>query len=89
MILKISSCASNVNLVDSCARAVTMEEAKKSPNQETVLGNRGPLEALNDTKLKLNSCSFGIFQNLQMSPIPQTSFLVWAFFLPFLTANLL
>ena len=26
----------------------------KSPNQETALGNRGPLEALNDTKLILN-----------------------------------
>ena len=54
MILKISSCASNVNLVDSCARAVTMEEAKKSPNQETVLGNRGHLKVLNDTKLFIN-----------------------------------
>ena len=27
---------------------------KKGPNQETGLGNRGPLEALNDTKLILN-----------------------------------
>ena len=43
MILKISSCASHVNLVDSCARAVTLEEAEKSSNQETVLGNRGHL----------------------------------------------
>ena len=29
---------------------------------------------------------FGIIQNLSISPIPQTSFLVWTF-LPFLTAN--
>ena len=27
---------------------------KKSPNQETALGNRGPLVALNDRKLILN-----------------------------------
>ena len=55
MILKKkSSCASNVNLVDSCAKAVTLEEAEKSPNQETVLGNRGHLKVLNDTKLFIN-----------------------------------
>ena len=33
---------------------VCCKEWKKSPNQETGLGNRGPLEALNDTKLILN-----------------------------------
>ena len=30
------------------------EKAKKSPNQETDLGNMGPLEDLNDTKLVLS-----------------------------------
>ena len=30
---------------------------------------------------------FGVIQNLQMSPIAQTSFLVGTFLLPFLTAN--
>ena len=31
-----------------------VRNSKKSPNQETGLGNRGPLEALNDIKLILN-----------------------------------
>ena len=66
-----------------------VRNSKKSPNQETVLGDRRHLEALNDTQLILNeygghSCSFrvnlGIIQNLQMSPISHTSFLVGTFF---------
>ena len=31
-----------------------LEAAKKSPNQETGLGNRGHLKVLNDAKLILN-----------------------------------
>ena len=51
---------------------------KKSPNQETGLGNRGRLKVLNDTKLFLNEYELpplifkdqlGISQNLQTSPI--------------------
>jgi hypothetical protein len=33
---------------------VCCKNRQKSPNQETGLGHRGPLEALNDTKLTLN-----------------------------------
>ena len=33
---------------------VCCKKRQKSPNQETGLGNRGPLEILNDTKLILN-----------------------------------
>ena len=33
---------------------VCYKKWQKSSNQETGLGNRGPLEALNDTKLILN-----------------------------------
>ena len=31
-----------------------LEAAKKSPNQETGLGNRGHLKVMNDTKFDLN-----------------------------------
>ena len=51
--------------------------AKKSPGQETDLGNRGRLKVLNDTKLVLNyleskhcpvlKTQFGIIQTLQTS----------------------
>ena len=46
-----------------------VRSCKKSSNQEIGLGNRGHLKALNDTKI-----------GLQMSPIPQISFLVGNFF---------
>ena len=39
-----------------CTKAVLQQElAKKSPCQDTCLGNRGPKEALNDIKLILNN----------------------------------
>ena len=50
------------------------------------LVNMGRLKVLNDTKLSRMSMSrskrhqFGIIQNLQTSPIIQTSFLVGTFF---------
>ena len=63
--------------------------AKKSPPQDTGLGNRDPLKALNDTKLILHdvgghSCSFrtnlrSIIQNLQTFHIPKASFLIGTF----------
>ena len=37
----------------SSRAGVLKETAKKIPNQETGLGNRGPLEALNDKKMGL------------------------------------
>ena len=57
--------------------------------QGTGLGNRRRLKVLNDTKLRKGSLiliddKFGIIQNLQTSPIPQTSFLHWTFFDRFL-----
>ena len=67
-----------------------LRSGKISPNQENGLGNRGQLKVLNDTKLilkgylwgplKLIQDQFGIIQNLQSSPIPQTIFLVGIFF---------
>ena len=54
------------------------KKRQKSPNQETGLGNRGRMNALNNTKLilEVTHAHLGIIQNLQTSPIPQTSFLV-------------
>ena len=46
------------------------ETAKKSPNQETVLGNRGPLEVLNDTKLILNAHFEPIWYHSEPSDVP-------------------
>ena len=67
--------------------------ANKSHNQETGLGNRGPLEALNDIKLILNDKSTGRGTHAHLGPIwclletsdipysiPQTSFLVGTIF---------
>ena len=56
------------------------KKQQKSPNQETVLGNRKHLKVLFDTNWSYMSRSdqFGIIQSL--SPIPQTSFLVGTFF---------
>ena len=45
---------------------------------------RGCLKVLNDTESILNDFKGGIIQNLQMSPIPQTSFLAGTFFGRFL-----
>ena len=65
---------------------LTVRKAKKSPNQETGLGNRGRLKVLNVTKLilkdelELIQDQFGIIQSLQTFPIPQTSFVVGTFF---------
>ena len=58
------------------------KKRQKSPNQETGLGNRGRMNALNNTKLilEVTHAHLGIIQNLQTSPIPQTSFLVGTFF---------
>ena len=62
------------------------KQQKKSPNQETGVGNRGLLEALNDTKLILNDLRGSLILTkdqlgiIKMSPIPQTSFLVETFF---------
>ena len=54
-----------------------MRNGKESPNQKTGLGNRGPLEAINDPKVVVNEevvnhAKLGIILNLQISPIPQT-----------------
>ena len=42
-----------VILEQSTKAGFAVRNGKKSPNQETGLGNKGPLEALNDTKLIL------------------------------------
>ena len=71
--------------------------AKKSPNQETGLGNRGPLEALNDTKLVLNKHDWpfnqlgSIWYDSEPSDVPYSpnQFLGWDFFFTALTARLL
>ena len=39
---------------DVKTRAVCYKKRQKSPNEETGFGNRGPQEALSDTKLILN-----------------------------------
>ena len=39
----------------------TIRNRKKSPNQETGLGNRGHLKVMNDTKLVLNVSSLRLF----------------------------
>ena len=72
-----------IYLLTSCPLAV--RNVKKSPGQETGLGNRGRLKVLNDTKLVSMSDLLiifdqsGIIHNNQTSPIPQTSFLPWTF----------
>ena len=55
--------AEEIHSGESVLEPVCCKKRQKSPNQETGLGNRGPLEILNDTKLILNgegghSCSF-------------------------------
>ena len=75
---------------------VCCKKQQKSPNQETGLENRGPLEALNNTKMILNDegghlCPFmtklvPIIQNLQMSLFPKPD--IWlGLFCQFITAN--
>ena len=66
---------------------LAVRSGKKSPNQETGLGNRGCLKVLNDIKFVLNEHEsliiqdqFGIIQSIQSFPIFQTSFLVGTFF---------
>ena len=61
-----------------------MKWQKKSPNQETGLVNRGPLEALNDTKLVLNSGSLGGSTELEPTQMEMFNFrwLNWAQYLP-------
>ena len=78
----------NRKIVECVNQSSVVRNGKKSPEQKTGLGNRGRLTVLNDTKLVLNGMSdpliiqdqFGIIQNLQASPIPQTRFLLWTFF---------
>ena len=62
---------------DTSSRAVLVQEAAKKV-QGKKLGNLRRLKVLHDRKLILND--IGIIQNLQMPPIPQTSFLPWTFF---------
>ena len=47
--LTLSPCLMRIQLEPVCLR-----NGKKSPNQETGLGNRGHMKVLNDTKLVLN-----------------------------------
>ena len=48
-------CSVGSNLVfGNKIEPVCCKKRQKSPNEETGLGNRGPLEALNHTKLILN-----------------------------------
>ena len=62
--------------------------AKKSPNKETGFVKRGPLEALNDTKLLLNDKGVThallgpIWYKSEPSDVPysQNQFLGWEFF---------
>ena len=49
-----SACTGGSPLVGSPLEPVCCKKRQKSPNQETGLGNRGTLEALNDTKVILN-----------------------------------
>ena len=74
-------------------RAVLLQEAaKKSPNQEIVLENRGRLKVLNDTKLVLNEHEWlfnllgSIWYHLESSHVPyfQNQFLALDFFCSFL-----
>ena len=67
--------------------------AKKSPNKETGFVNRGPLEALNDTKLVLNDKGVThallgrpIWYHSEPSDVPYSpnQFLGWDFFWRFL-----
>ena len=74
---------------ESC---VAVRSGKKSPNQETGLGNRGHLKVLNDTKFILNdqagpSCFLGlIWYQLEPSDLLYftNQFLGWDFFCRFL-----
>ena len=55
MHIMLDTCAKkNLNW---CRPGLLLETVKQSPNPETGLVNRGPLEALNDTKLILNDLS--------------------------------
>ena len=65
-----------------------VRNGKKSPNQGTDLGNRGPLEPLNDAKLILNDAhSVPIWYHSGPSNVPYSpnQFLGWDFYFPFLT----
>ena len=74
---------------------VCFKKRQKSLNQEFGFGNKGPPEALNDTKLMLNykgghSCSFRTnlvsFKTFRCPLFPKT--VSWfGLFLPFVTAN--
>ena len=67
---------------------VCCKKRQKSPNQETGLGNRGPLEILNDTKLILNDKGSphahlgSIWNHSERSDVPYSpnQFLGWDFF---------
>ena len=41
-------------MTSNCYSCLDVKNCKKSPGQKTVLGNRGRLKVLNDTKLILN-----------------------------------
>ena len=76
----------NLLLESSCCKK--LQKRRKSSNQETVLGNRGFLKVLNDTKLVLSEHEWplnhlgSIRYNLKPSDVPyfQNQFLGWDFF---------
>ena len=73
---------------EMCAlEPVCSKKRQKSPNQEIGLGNRGPLDSLNGTKLILNdegvhSCSFknDLASKRTLFPYSPNQFLGWDFF---------
>ena len=67
--------------------SIAVRNDKKSPWQETGLGNRGRPNVLNDTELVLNQDQFGIIENIQHSLLPKPVSCP-GLFLPYLTTRL-